>query len=400
MYQINLFKNYKTPSNPITINLDKYVEYLKDGFNKEKVLKGRQYKKGEPLYEREKEASPCVNFNFLFDNYRSDKNIVTSTGLLYYDFDSADAITSLSKIDKNKILLLNKSFGGNGYSMVVKANGITKENFKLSYDSIANELGIDNLFDASAVKKIQPTVLSFDSDAIYNPDSIVFNATNPEKVSFSSNMSFSLNFPRNNTFFNDYSNSFRITNASDYVNENNLYQVFPEGISVAKIDIPRNISNGNRKNTLLAIANQIITINPLINYDEVLTRLLSINIIITNEPLSYHEVSGIVKSLFKYKAEGTLKPINNKIRKVIFNENCGLTKEDKISIVNKEVGKMRTETTKKKIYDAIINWNQPEKITAKTIALKINMGIATVKKHWSGFKTIVIEFNNKIKNTN
>jgi hypothetical protein len=70
------------------------------------------------------------------------------------------------------------------------------------------------------------------------------------------------------------------------------------------------------------------------------------------------------------------------------------------SPVMSEISYVMRHKTKKKIYDAIINWNQPEKITAKTIALKINMGIATVKKHWSGFKTIVIEFNNKIKNTN
>ncbi len=283
--------------------------------------------------------------------------------------------------------------------MVVKANGITKENFNVSYISIATELGIDNLFDASAVKKIQPTVLSFDSDAIYNPDSIVFNATNPEKVSFSSNMSSSPYFPRNDTFFNYNSNSFRITNASDYVDENNVYQVFSDGISVAKIDIPRNIPVGNRTKTIMAIANQVITINPWIDFDEALKRILSFNDIITKERLTYNEIVGIVKKLFKYKAEGTLKPINNKIRKVIFNKNCGLTKEDKISIVNKEVGKIRTEKTKKKIHAAIINWNQPEKITANKIAQLINMGIATVKKHWSEFKTIVNDYNNKLKDT-
>ena len=314
MYKINLFKNYKTPFNPITINLEQYVDWLTKGHNKEKVITARLYKKGELLYNKEKETSLCVNFNFLFDKYRSDKHIISSTGLLYYDFDSADAITSLSKIDKNKILLLNKSFGGNGYSMVVKANGITKENFNVSYVSIATELGINNLFDASAVKKIQPTVLSFDSDAIYNPDSIVFNAINTEKVSFSSNMSSFLYFPRNDTFFKYNSNSFRITNASDYVDENNVYQVFSDGISVAKIDIPRNIPVGNRTKTIMAIANQVITINPWINFEEALKRILSFNDIITKERLTYNEIVGIVKRLFKYKAEGTLKPINNKIR--------------------------------------------------------------------------------------
>jgi len=355
-------------------------------------MKARVYGKGSQLYERIKKNRHSVTINFLFKDYKKDENIISSTGLIYYDIDNN---FSIDTIDKSKVFIHHKSFGGSGSTLIIKANEINTNNFKESYYNIANELGISKLIDLNAVKKTQFTVLSYDPSLYFNENAFEFTAT--KKVSFDSNMYSSYYLPSNDTFF-DNNNSYRLTNASDYVDKNNLYQVFPEGISVAKIDIPRNIPMGNRTKTVMAIANQILTINPMITYEQALKRILSINDIITTEPLPYNEVVGVVNRLFKYKTAGTLKPINNKIRKIIFNENCELKKEDKINIVRKEVGNMRSNKTKKKIHDAIVNWNQQEKITAKKIASKINMGIATVKKHWSEFKTIVIEYNNTLKN--
>lgn len=393
MYQVNLFKNLHSPQNPITIDINDYIRYVNNGFNEQEVMKARVYGKGSQLYERIKKNRHSVTINFLFKDYKKDENIISSTGLIYYDIDNS---FSLDTIDKSKVFIHHKSFGGSGSTLIIKANEINTDNFKDSYYSIANELGISKLIDLNADKKTQFTVLSYDPSLYINENAFEFTAT--KKVSFDSNMYSSSYLPSNDTFLKNSNNTYRLTNASDYVDENNTYQVFPEGIQVAKIDIPRNIPIGNRTKTIMAITNQILTINPLITYEQVLKRILSINDIITTEPLPYSEIVGIVNRMFKYQKTGTLQPINNKIRKIIFNENCELSKEDKISIVRKEVGNIRSNKTKKKIHDAIVNWNQPEKITAKKIASKINMGIATVKKHWPEFKKIVIEYNNTLKN--
>ncbi len=386
MYQINLFENLKSPTNPIFITLEEYVDWVKNGKNQQKVLTGRLHKKGSIEYNKAKEASPCVTINFLYNGYKSDDNIISSTGLIYYDIDTPQSIEAIKHIDERKIHVLNKSFGGNGYSLIIQASGITVNNFSESYVSIAKELGIENLFDQSAFKKSQFTALSYDSNISYNPNSYIFSAIESKKVSFSGNMSSSLDYLQRNDSFLNKQNSFRYTNASDFVDTENEYQVFPEGIDVAKINIPRNIPIGNRKNVLIAIVNQIVSLNPHLSKERVLEMTVKINEIITKEPLNYKEVLGVVNSIFKYKQDGTLKPINNKKRKVIFKENSKLTKIEKIAISNREIGKLRSGNTKQKIYNAIKNWNSQEKITAKRVAIKINMGEATVKRYWKEFK--------------
>jgi hypothetical protein len=165
--------------------------------------------------------------------------------------------------------------------------------------------------------------------------------------------------------------------------------VFPEGIGTARIDIPRNISIGSRTRVLMAIMNQVVALNPMQTQEQILNRALVFNSIITKEPLGYEKVIGIVSSIVRYNKEGTLTPINNKIRKVIFNEKSRLSREEKVAIVNKEVGAIRTERTKQRIYNAIEGWNVPDKITAKKIAIVLNLGLSTVKRYWPEFKALV-----------
>lgn len=393
MYQINLFENVKSPQNPVIITDQDYINYVKNGINEKEVLKARVYGKGSKLYESIKLNRLCVTHNFIFKDHKRDTNIISSSGLLYFDIDTN---FDFNLIDKSKVYIHHKSFGGNGSSIIVKVDGITVDNFESSYRHIANNLQIANLIDSNAIKKTQFTVLSFDPNIYHNPNSFVFTAT--EKVSFGSNMSSSSNLLRNDTFLiNNNSTRFRITNASDYVEFDKEYQVFPDGISTAKIDIPRNIPVGNRTNVMMAIVTQMVSLNPNQTEEQTLNRALAINNIISKEPLSYGAVVGIVNSILRYSKENTLKPINNKIRKVIFNENSKLTKAEKIDIVNKEVGAIRTQATKQKIYDAIEQWDSIEKITAKKVAEKIGIGESTVKKYWSKFKTVISETNKRHK---
>ncbi|MBK9318171.1 MAG: hypothetical protein IPM91_04620 [Bacteroidetes bacterium] len=113
----------------------------------------------------------------------------------------------------------------------------------------------------NAIKKTQYTVLSYDPNIIFNPNSFVFTVT--ENPSFSSNM-----YPSQNLTLNDRKIApdqpritFRMTNASDFVDPNELYQVFPDGLETSKIIIPRNTPKGMRTKTLMAIANQVVSLN-------------------------------------------------------------------------------------------------------------------------------------------
>lgn len=395
MYRINFYRNLKSPQKPQTISIDDYINYIQNGFNEGEVLEARLYEKGTPPYDKIKHNRVCVNYNFLFDGHRCNARIKSPTGLIYYDIDKKFNIDSL---DKSKVFILHKSFGGAGYVLIVQVSGITVENFEETYFDIAEMLGISQCMDYSSIKKTQSTVLSYDPNLTFNPDSYVFTAT--EKLSFSGNMSFSSNLPANDNFLHNnvgFKSLFRITNASDFVESDKLYQVFPDGVMTAKIDIPRNIPIGKRHSVLIAITNQIVSLNPHLTPDQALDKVLGVNNIFTNEPLPYNEVLGIVRSICTYKEQKTLKPINNKIRKVIFNVGCNLSKEEKTSIVNKEVGRMRVSKTKQQIHDTVMEWNSNQKITASKVAVMIGRSLPTVNRYWSEFKILAKELNSKLR---
>jgi hypothetical protein len=393
MFTLNYYKNLKAPACLENITIPDYVEQVRSGLMVEDILLARQHGKGK-LYDRIKQRRPCVSINFKFNGYKNNENIQDSTGLLYFDIDGM-GLDELYSLDLSKIYVAHKSFGGKGTCLIVKASGITQENFKVVYQDIATKLGISDIMDTNAIKMVQSTVLSYDPDIYFNENSIVFD----EKVSFRGELKREENIsPRNDTFLKPkYHTAPRNSNAADLVPENLEYMVFPEGIMTAQVIIPRNIKEGSRTNVLLAELNNLVVLNPWLNYAQVLEKAYMIHNINTDDRLSPKEVQNAVDSIFRYKIEGTLRPINNKIRKVIFKSVSALSREEKIGIVNIEVGKIRTDVTKKKISEAVEGWNCKTKITAKVVAQKINMSPATVKRHWSGVKELVKSQNAKLK---
>ena len=73
-------------------------------------------------------------------------------------------------------------------------------------------------------------------------------------------------------------------------------------------------------------------------------------------------------------------PPKNKIRKVIFKDNSGLTLSEKLSIVGQLIG--RKKISQEDIYDAmILLWDGPEQITISKIARILGCSIRTVHRN-------------------
>tara|TARA_R100001126_G_scaffold69886_1_gene40356 strand:- start:773 stop:1207 length:435 start_codon:yes stop_codon:yes gene_type:complete len=74
-------------------------------------------------------------------------------------------------------------------------------------------------------------------------------------------------------------------------------------------------------------------------------------------------------------------PPRNKLRKIVFKPNCGLTKSEKLSIVGKLIGRLNG-IKKEDIYDSMLLLNDSdEKITIAKLAKSLKCTPRTIHRH-------------------
>ena len=89
-------------------------------------------------------------------------------------------------------------------------------------------------------------------------------------------------------------------------------------------------------------------------------------------------IKRIVKDLCLLDLE---QPPRNKLRKVIFKINCGLTKSEKLSIVGKLIGRLRS-VKKEDIYEAMIQINyEGDQIIISKLAKMLSVTPRTIHRH-------------------
>ena len=194
----------------------------------------------------------------------------------------------------------------------------------------------------------------------------------------------------------------RTSNASEYVTNGELYQVFPNKVKICQINLPQGIEFAKREKVLYSIGLQYLSLNQDMSEDMLYSYISSINKAPhINVPLSSQSLIKIVNNIFKKKdKEGELKVIPNKERTVIFDDiKFNITHKEKITIVNKENGLLKQERTKQKIYQAIEGWSGSTKITTDGVAASTGLSLRTVKTYWSEFKEYVADLNKAFKPT-
>ena len=162
--------------------------------------------------------------------------------------------------------------------------------------------------------------------------------------------------------------------------------------------IPKKIKIGKRNSTLFFLLSQYQLLNPFVGSNF----LKSIGDTINNKiypKLDKKEVNTIVNSVVKKHTENTLEMHFNSARKILFNPKYKLTRNEKMAVVNKEMGILRVKKSQTKIYDAIEDWDfaKHKKITQKKVAEVSGLSVPTVKRHWCGFKEFVTELNEVYK---
>jgi hypothetical protein len=399
LYKVSKFENAKAPLLKEIISLDNVLSIIKNGDDNLPLIKtARVYGKGNSLYDDIKtKLLPTFRFNFLFKGKANNQNIISSTGLIYLDVDEVDSIPF-----SDYILASWKSLSYTGFGVLVKVDNLTIYNYSKVYNQVSKILGINT--DAGARKATQQTILSYDSNLYHNPNSLVFHFSENKKVSNDTILEKEREcIGRDDTFIGITSEAIRFSNTNDYFTgeyKDEVYRIFDEKIKICSPFIRLRTEVGKRNSTMFYLLSQYALLNQ--NAGKPFLKAISDTINKKMYPsLSNNEINLIIDSVIKKRDDNTLTMFYNEERKILFNPNIQLSRDEKMNIVNVELGKQKSQLTKETIYIVLENWNFEEqgKITQKKIVELSSKSIATVKRYWNEFKDYVIDLNNDYKVT-
>ena len=397
MHYINYYKNLYTPDVLGSMPIIQYINWIKNGFEKETVNKIRTYGKEHQAYNKLKSGRWTVSFNFLFDHKKRNANIIGATGLLMFDLDYGDMVEQnfqITDLNLDDIYIMHKSVGGLGYTVIVKVNGLTLENFKYNYNLLAESLGVSDVMDKNARKATQYTILSFDPDIYINDDSTVFNAVEePQIVKYNTTTTaidwdYQLAETSKAYTFTNY--QLRYNNLQDYIKDDEDY-IFDYQNGYSYVSVPYRysypIDEGGRAMHLFTIAVKIAWLNPQADYDTLKDYLFWLNDSCHNPPLPDQEVRKTLRYVLSNKDR--LKPIiNKKPKKIIFNDKLGWHREMKMQKVYELNAKNKSGISKAKIEAIIEYWDfeSEGKITQRAIYRNYEISKKTVEKYWWIYK--------------
>ncbi|MVN92030.1 BT4734/BF3469 family protein [Mucilaginibacter aquatilis] len=393
--RLNVYDNIFSPKVQNFTTATEWFNLVKDSNFKEEINAARQFSKGHNIYEFVKRSVPAVTYNFTYHDSKKDCNCTSATGLLYIDVDNNHEI--VSTLDKSKIYSLYKSFGGKGYSIVVKVNGLTLVNYTSTYNNICAQLGLTKYFDPGARKATQANVLSYDPEIFINESSYTFDSIldlNPtpsivikkEKKAYTVDRGVDISDKER----------IRFDNIDDFQIDGEML-IDWNGLDIINCWLPIYKKNSNRNNTLLAYTNNLIWLNPHLSKQTARKIVGNANQIMFTNPVDADHLTRIINSVFEYKINGSLAPILNwNKRKIIFKKSSTLSKDEKLKICRDELAKKRTEDSLHKMYAILENWQFSTygKITQSTVYKNFNISKKTVEKYWLHFKDFVKELNN------
>lgn len=388
MQTFNIYENVTKPTVFSSTTINQWFENIKNSSHTSSINAARL---GKVDYNQTKLSLPAITYNFTYSKYKKDTNVSNSTGLLYVDIDSPEF--DILSIDNSKVYAYYKSFGGLGYSIIVRVKNLSLTNFKSTYKHIIEDLDISNFVDINAAKASQFNVLSYDPNLFINPNSFIYSSTTIKE-----------NTPQSDVIIKK-EKAYTLDGGVKYksVRYNNLdeidiegdYIVNWEGYDFINCFIPIKKIDNNKNNFLLSYCNNLVFLNPSLDKERVFNILNNVNQIACNKPVNPDQLYRVINSVFKYLKEGTLKPIYfNKKRKIVFNQKSKLTKEEKLNICLKEFAIKRTSDSKLKLYNIIENWDSLHgKISQAKIYNNHPISKKTVEKYWFEYKALVNDLN-------
>jgi hypothetical protein len=389
MGNLSYFHNVKSPKTNITVSSEEWFSMIKHSDYSRAIQAARN---GELDYESVKTTMvPAVTYNFTYNKYKKDENILSATGLFYLDIDNPDFNPNLISMDK--VRAMYKSFGGNGYAIVVEVEGLTPKNFESTYWAICEDLGITQYIDKGAKKASQYNVLSYDPDLQENKTPKTYKGTSGKTTEKSVTQTTEKKGIKH--IYTDGATEeglehlcgnlpLRFTNASDNVADGDKYLVDFQGREEIKCWIPPRKLKEGRNSVLLSYATNLIILNPFLDFCRAKDVLDTVNNAAFKEPVKEDQITRVLRTVFDYKEAGTLQPhFSNKKRKIMFAMDSGMSKEEKNGIVIKALSDMRRNNSLEKLQGIVDNWDTEKygKMSQRKIAKNFEISLKTVNKY-------------------
>ncbi len=386
-FRVSKYEHAKYMTAQNTVSVEDILETIRNGNEFLPLIEeARKIGKGNAEYDIVKtEKLPTFRFNFLFKDKVCNKNIISTTGLIYLDADNIDWIPYSPYIYSSW-----KSLSNLGYGILVKVDGLTLDNFKEVYDELSTTIGVKT--DIGARKATQQTALSYDTNLYHNPNSLTYIYSKKEKVSSSTIIKKKEEgIVACDTFPRKYElEAIRFNNINDYFQDDTPYIVFEEKVMICNPFIPRIIKEGSRNPTLFFLLSQYALLNP--NKGESFLQSIGRTIVSKmHPPLGEHELHSTVRKIIKGREDKTLTMYYNEERRVLFNPKVKLSHKEKMQIVNRVTGDNKKELTRAIIYEALESWDLEidGKLIQTNLVKKTRLSIATIKRYWEEFKWLI-----------
>ncbi len=395
---------YADVSKPTVVNNITMTEWLSQIKSSKYSMLIESARTGATDKKTLKSILPCVTYNFTYNGYKKDENIISSTGFIYIDIDVPDF--NIDSLDLTKIYSYYRSVGGEGYAILVRVEGLNKNNFKSSYQSIVSTLLLNNYVDTNAIKHSQFNVLSFDENVFINESSYVFQSVDSRITEKSTHCDVNKKGSDIYDIRGAFPKKIRYDNKQAYIESNQEYiSDWENGYQIIKCWIPytHKIRDGKRYNYLLSYGNNLLWLNQWLSLSGLINNLKHVNPVACTSPIDENQIIKIANTLIKQLKDKKLQPIVfNKICRVIFNENSKLTKDEKFAITRQERAKNTTQKSKKKIWKILEDWDfkMLGKISQPALVANNEISRKTVQKYWSEYKAHVSALNENYKNQN
>lgn len=369
---------YKCCKSPIVINevpIEAILQEIKTGGeNHDLLLEARNQGKNTPLYEsiKTKELNTFTP-NATFNHTRNLNAIKNLSGLVYLDIDGCTKID----FDNPYIYSTWLSLSGTGRGVLVKAEGLNKDNFSLAYASIAKDIGID--VDHNCKDLTRQVVISYDPNIHININSKTFDCKGLVlKKGINTPLTVPYKEKKRGICERKGDKNIRYDNIEDYNLNGNDYVVFEEEEMFSKLFFPVEIRT-NRYSKISTTVHQYMALNPDQPLDAGI-KLIDVLNARCSTSLPELEINKIKRDLEKKVQTGDLTPIPNWGRYTVFSEKVS-SKERQV-IGAKVAGRNKRRNTMQKIQKCLDDWDlNLGRVTNRKIADMTGLATKTVDKY-------------------